>query len=172
MSYQDAKSKNFSKYCADGNISLVKKWLSNPNVDINYNLNSPLRNAVRNNHIDVIRLLISHPKLNTDFDGPNRELKGAIATTIGKTIACVINPFTVAIANKNFEVLNIFINEANPPFKVKRKANLDLLLEMNDTDLNIYFLDQPDFMNYVLSHGDTYVNILPQDIKDVFVFLV
>lgn len=171
MSYQEAKSKNFAKYCYDGKIDLVKKWINNPNVDINYNINAPLRNAVRMNEIEIVKLLIGHSKLNTLY-GQTRhsELEGAMMGATGEYVSGKLNPFTAAIILKRFEILDIFIHESNHPFVINRTENLDVILEMNDEEVNEYFNKLDGFTDYVLGLGGDYIGIISKEAKEIFLF--
>ncbi len=168
MSYQEEKSRNFAKYCYEGKIELVKKWMNNPNVDINYNKHAPLRNAIRRGHFEIAKLLVNHSQLKTDYE-KDGELKGAMSID-GKTIGGVLNPFTTAMAYKNFEVLDLFINHSNHPFKVLRKENLDILIEMDDEEINEYFRKLPGFVDYAVGLGADYAALVSKDLKDIFFF--
>jgi hypothetical protein len=168
MSYQDEKCKNFSKYCNDGKIELVKKWMDNPNVDINWNGHGPMRNAVKQNKIDVINILLANPKLRTDYENDKKEIRGASLAANGDYVGGVLNPFTMAIIKKNFEILDIFIKTNR--FKILREENLEILMGMKDEELNTYFMKLPGFIDFVLSVGGDYLNIFPSDAKDIFLF--
>lgn len=170
MGYQEEKSKNFAKYCGEGKIDLVKKWINNPNVDINYNSHAPLRNAVRKNQIEVVRLLVGHSQLKTLYGQDTKELKGAAQSVNGEYVSGVLNPFTMAIITKNFEILDIFIKESNHPFIINRVENLTVILNMQDKEVNEYFIKQPGFVEYVLSIGVDYLGILSKELIDIFMF--
>lgn len=169
MSYQEDKSKNFAKYCYEGKLNLVKKWINNPNVDINWNKHGPLRNAVRGGHFEIVKLLVNHSKLKTDYE-KDGELKDGAMSVGGKVVGGVLNPFTTAIAYKNFEILDLFIHQSNHPFKVLRKENLDIIIQMEDEELNEYFKKIPGFIDYAVSLGPEYASIVSKELKDIFFF--
>ena len=159
MSYGETKSKNFAKYCKEGKMHLVKKWIDNPNVDINWNKHSPLRYSIKTNQIESIKLLLQNSKLKTDYENDNRPLKGPTG---------IINPFTEAMTRKNFEVLDIFIKSKK--FKVERIEHLDILLSINDEELNDYFKKIDGFESFILNSGDEYVKIVSADAAAIFLF--
>ena len=170
MSYQEDKCKNFSKYCGEGKIALVKKWMDNPNVDINWHKHGPMRQAIRYNQFEVVELLLSNPKIRTDYENDKKPLNGSAKAANGEYVSGVLNPFTMAIIGKNFTVLDMFIKDNPARFVVKRKEHLDILVGMKDEELNAYFREIPGFIDYVLEIGGDSLNILPPDAKDVFLF--
>jgi len=163
MSYAEDKSKNFSYYCREGKITFVNKWIDNPNVDINWNYHSPLRNAVRYNQIDIIDILLSHPKLKTDYENQSKELSGE-----WNGIPMVFNPFTEAMKYDNFEVLDIFVKSKK--FKIDRKENLNILLSISNPKMIKYFLQLDNVVKTITDFGGEYLNLLPEEIKDTFIF--
>ena len=77
-----------------------------------------------------------------------------------------IVPFTTAIINKNFEILNIFTKNYAPHFKINTQDNLQIISDMNDDEINNYFMKIPNFIEYVvISEFD---NIIPEDLKIIF----
>lgn len=166
MNYQELKSQNFAKYCAEGKLNLVKKWINNPNVDINWNFHNAVRNAVRYNQLDVLKLLIDSGKLKTDYENETRKLKGAAQDANGRYVSGVLNPFTMAIIKKNFEILDIFTKTYVSHFKINTNDNLEIISDMNDDEINNYFMKIPNFIEYVvISEFD---NIIPEDLKIIF----
>lgn len=163
MNYNELKSKNFAGYCYEGKLTFVKKWIDNPNVDINWNYHTALRNAVKKSNLDIIELLLNHPKLNTQYHTAPRELSGTI-----DGINLKINPFTQAIVNKNYRVLDIFI--ASKKFKIDRLEHLNILKQMKDEEMNDYFRNQEGIFQMILDNNDTYSDLLPKTAKDVFLF--
>lgn len=113
--------------------------------------------------MDIIELLLNHPKLNTDYHTAPRELSGAIYG-----INLKINPFTQAIVNKNYTVLDIFI--ASKKFKIDRVEHLNILKQMEDEEMNDYFRNQEGILQMILDNNDTYNDLLPKTAKDVFLF--
>lgn len=171
MSYAEAKSKNFAKYCKEGKLHLVKKWIDNPNVDINWNKHSPLRYSVKTGQIESIKLLLAHPKLRTDYENDKRELKGTMQVDGDKYVAVVFNPFTEAMVRKNFEILDLFLNGSHDKkFKLDRTENLDVLLEMNDEELTEYFRNIPGFIDFIMKSGDKYLPLISEDVNKIFLF--
>ena len=168
MSYKEEKSKNFSAYCRDGKMTFVKKWIDNPNVDINWNFHSPLRNAVRFKHVDIINLLLDNPKLETNYGvGRTRELKGE-----WNHIKMVFNPFTEAVKlayNGDYEMLDLLVKSGK--FEIKRVEYLNMLVEMENEKLTEYFLLLDGFQDYMLSRDSSYsALLLPQEVTDIFIF--
>lgn len=163
MNYNELKSKNFAGYCYEGKLTFVKKWIDNPNVDINWNYHTALRNAVKKSHLDIIDLLLNHPKLNTKYHEEPRELSGLIGGIYLK-----INPFTQAIIDKNYTVLDIFI--ASKKFKIDRFEHLNILKQMKDEEMNDYFRNQEGIFQMILDNNNTYSDLLPKTAKDVFLF--
>lgn len=163
MNYNELKSKNFAGYCYEGKLTFVKKWIDNPNVDINWNYHTALRNAVKKSHLDIIDLLLNHPKLNTKYHEAPRELSGSIGG-----INLKINPFTQAIIDKNYTVLDIFI--ASKKFKIDRLEHLNILKQMKDEEMNDYFRNQEGILQMILDNNNTYSDLLPKTAKDVFLF--
>ena len=164
MNYNELKliSKNFAGYCYEGKLTFVKKWIDDPNVDINWNYHTALRNAVEKSHLDIIDLLLNHPKLNTKYhEAP--ELSGSIGE-----IDLKINPFTQAIIDKNYTVLDMFI--ASKKFKIDRLEHLNILKQMKDEEMNDYFRNQEGIFQMILDNNDTYSDLLPKTAKDVFLF--
>lgn len=167
MSYQQTKSKNFARYCREGKMHLVKKWGTDPNVDVNWNMHSPLRYSVKDNAIESIKYLLNHSKLKTDYENDRKPLFGT-SNIGGKPIEGELNPFTEAMRRKNFEILDLFVNSGK--FTIKRKVNLDILYKMEDEELNDYFRKIDGFTDYVIEMGGDYLNILPPEAKDIFLF--
>jgi hypothetical protein len=50
---------HFIHYCSAGNIEMVQKYIEDGTVDPQYANNEPLREAIRNKHYSVARLLLS-----------------------------------------------------------------------------------------------------------------
>jgi len=170
MSYEETKSKNFAKYCKEGKLHLVKKWIDNPNVDVNWNKHSPLRYSVKAGQIDSINLLLYHPKLKTDYENDRRPLKGSMVID-KKRVGGELNPFTEAIIRKNFEILDIFLKGSHDKkFKVERTENLDILMTLNDEEINEYFRKIPSFIDFVMKMGDKYLSLLSEDVNKIFLF--
>lgn len=163
MNYNELKSKNFAGYCYQGKLTFVKKWIDNPNVDINWYFHTALRSAVKKSHLDIIDLLLNHPKLNTKYHEEPRELSGLIGGIYLK-----INPFTQAIIDKNYTVLDIFI--ASKKFKIDRLEHLNILKQMKDEEMNDYFRNQEGILQMILDNNNTYSDLLPKTAKDVFLF--
>lgn len=170
MSYAETKSKNFAKYCKEGKIELVKKWIDNPNVDINWNMHSPLRYSVKTGQIESIKLLLAHPKLRTDYENDKSELKGTV--NIGNIQGPIIfNPLTEAMVRKKFEILDLFLHgQHDKKFKIERTENLDVLLEMNDEELTDYFRKIPGFLDFIMKSGDKYLPLISEDVNKIFLF--
>ena len=177
--YQEQKSKNFAKYCKEGKVHLVRRWIDNPNVNANWNKHSPMRYAVREHQIDVIKMLLANPqKIRTDYENDTKELKGSSA--VGKRdpdspiddrewVDRVVNPFTEAMLHKHFDILDLFVKSGK--FKVFRDVYLDLLVEMQDEELNKYFMDMDGFHAFMISLNDPkYTAIFPPDIQNLFSF--
>lgn len=162
MNYAEQKSKNFSAYCRDGKMKYVEKWIDNPNVNINWNYNSPLRQAVRYKQIDVIKMLLSKDKLDTDY-GNGRELKGELNGT-----NVVFNPITEAMKIKQFNILALFVKSGK--FNFKRPEYLDVLLVMQDNEMNAYFLKLDGMQEFVMELGNKYIKLLPEAVQEIFVF--
>jgi len=167
MSYQDKKSENFSYYCREGKITFVKKWIDNPNVDVNWNYHSPLRNAVRYKRVEVIDLLLHSDKIKTDYENQTRELSGE-----WKRIKMVLNPFTEAMKQAyegDYEMLDLLIKTGK--FEINRIEYLNILVEMENTELTNYFLQLPGFQDFMLSRDSSYAQLLlPAAVKDLFLF--
>ena len=64
---EDSKILNaeFLKACIIGNLSFVKEYINI--VDINCDFNAPMICAVKNGHYEIVKLLLSHPNIHTDF---------------------------------------------------------------------------------------------------------
>ncbi len=170
MSYQDAKSKNFAKYCKEGKMKLVEKWFDNPNVDVNWNQHSPLRYAVKTGQIEVIKYLLTHTDLRTNYESDRRPLEGSINTDAG-WVKGIINPFTQAMMQKNFEILDLFTKgEYADRFKKFRIEHLDILIDMHDDEMNEYFKTIDGFTEYVLWQDAKYVELVSKEAKDIFLF--
>ena len=167
MSYQDKKSENFSYFCREGKIKFVQKWIDNPNVDVNWNYHSPLRNAVKYKQKEVIELLLTHPKLKTDYENQTRELSGE-----WKRIKMIFNPFTEAMKQAfegDYEMLDLLVT--NGKFKIERVEHLNILVEMENKELTDYFLKIPGFPDFIISRDSSYAKLLiPQEIQDLFLF--
>lgn len=169
MSYAEAKSKNFAKYCKEGKMHLVKKWGDNPNVDVNWNKHSPLRYSIKTNQIESIKYLLQHSNLKTEYENDRRPLKGA--TMVGdKAVSAELNPFTEAMIRSNFEVLDLFINSTNHKFKVERVEHLDVLLALDDDVLTEYFRKIPGFSEFIMQSGDQYIPLISKEAADIFMF--
>lgn len=188
MSYQETKSRNFSSYCRDGKVALIKKWINDPNVDVNWNYGKPLINLVagtkENNskNIELVRMFMEHPKLKTNYES-GLEIKGtsipvsstnlnddnATSGLIDKYFRCVWNPITQAMLLKNFEVLDIFSKEYHSRFKFDRVEYLDLLLQSNDDELKDYFMMIPGFTTVFTDCEEKYNSMKP-DWVDFFNF--
>lgn len=168
MSYAYKKSENFSYYCREGKMTYVKKWIDNPNVDINWNYHSPLRNAVKHKQIEVIKLLLDHPKLKTDYGvGRTRELSGE-----WQRVKMVFNPFTESLKlakEGDYEILDLLIKSGK--FNIERVDYLNILVEFEDKKLIEYFLDLDGFIHYIMSRDNSYTTLLiPQSVQDIFIF--
>jgi len=176
MSYQETKSKNFSIYCRDGKSTLVKKWITDPNVDVNWNYGKPLINAVSgtkehgSKNIEIIRLILAHPKLKTNYES-RHEIKGSsipVSSTnlegdgLEGYISCVLNPITQAMILKNFEVLDIFSKEYPEKFNFNRTEYLDVLAQANDKELTNYFMKIRGFLDIFYSCDEAYKVLMPK----------
>lgn len=167
MTYQEAKSKLFAKYCKEGRMHLVKKWGDNPNVDVNWNKHSPLRQAVKSGQIEPILYLLNHSKLRTDYENDTRPLSGSLSIKPG-AVTGELNPFTEAVMRKNFEILDIFVKSNR--FKINRIEHLDILIQMNDDVMNDYFKNINGFTDFVLESGEKYISIISSEASDIFLF--
>ena len=168
MSYQDEKSKNFSYYCREGKIKFVKKWIDNPNVDINWNYHAPLRNAVKYKQKEVIELLLNQPKLKTDYGvGGTRELTGE-----WNRVKMVFNPFTESMKQAHdgdYEMLDLLMKSGK--FEITRVEHLNILVELENEKLTEYFLSLEGFQDYMLSRDSSYATLLlPESVRDIFLF--
>jgi len=170
MSYQDKKNENFAKYCSDGKIKLVQKWINDPNINVNWNYDSPLRRAVKTNQIEIIKLLLSHPNIKTDYEN-RKELKGSkvnIKVNNGKSLIMVFNPFTEAMVATSYEAMDLIRIMGN--VKIHRTEYLDILLQLKDKKLNEYFMQLPNFIDYVIKQDPKYISIISKDAADIFLF--
>ena len=165
--YGEEKSKNFAKYCKEGKIKLVQKWFSNPNINVNWNFDSPLRRAIAANQVEVVKLLLTHPNLKTDWQN-RKEIKGARVDDAGKGVSMMFNPFTEAIYQKSYEIMDLLINVGK--VLVERTEHLDILLQMEDDELTEYFTKRPGFIDYVLSQDTKYTAVVSKDAADIFMF--
>ena len=146
MDYGEQKSKNFAKYCKEGKLKLVKKWIDNPNVDVNWNKHSPLKYSVKTNQIESIKILLQHPKLKINYENDEKPLRG-VTLMDG-------NPFTEAMMSRNFEVLDLFIKKN---VEVKRLAYLNILINMADEELTDYFTNLDGFIEFILNSHEKYL---------------
>ena len=170
MSYQDKKNENFSKYCHDGKIKLVQKWINDPNINVNWNYDSPLRRSIATNQIEIVKLLLTNSKIKTDYEN-RKEIKGTKLNSKannGNSINMIFNPVTEAIITLNFEALDLLITLGN--VKINRTEYLDVLLILENEKLNEYFMQLPNFMDYVIKQDTKYMSIISKDAADIFLF--
>ncbi len=168
MDYGDEKSRKFTEYCKDGKIKYVEKWIDNPNVDINWNGHEPLRYAIVKKHTDIVKLLLTKDRLETAYE--HQQKKELTMSSYAKHL--VLNPFTAAmsLANKgDYSMLNILIESKR--FEAKRVPYLDFLVHLDDKDLIAYFLELPEFIDYIMSRDRSYAILLvPEAVRDIFLF--
>jgi len=162
MKYREEKSKNFASYCRDGKIKLVKRWIDNPNVDLNWNYHTPLRNAVYKKQYDVIDMLLSKSSLRTDYEN-TRELKGEY-----NGVKMVFNPFTESFKSDGLEMVEYLINTGK--FKLDRKENLDALMGLNRQDIIELFSRRKEVMDLAIKLGQEYNVFIPKELRDIFIF--
>ena len=106
MSTQDPNSKRFAKYCQEGKMHLVKKWFDT--VDVNYQRHMPLRNAIKTNQTEIVKYLLTHLDLKTDYENDHNPKIGTKILGDKRVNNIVINPFTDAMLYRNFDILDIF----------------------------------------------------------------
>jgi len=162
MKYREEKSKNFAAYCRDGKIKLVQRWIDNPNVDLNWNYNAPLRNAVYKEHFEIIELLLSKPSLRTDYEN-TRELKGEY-----NGVKMVFNPFTESFKSDGLKMVKYLIDTGK--FKLDRKENLDALIGLGRQDIINLFSAKKEVVDLATKLGNEYNIFIPKELRDIFIF--
>jgi len=161
----------FTKYCKEGKIELVKKWMNDPSVNMEWNNNEPLREVIINNHYDIFKLLLNNDHINVDYEWYG-EIKSYVTMVGAYERAILYNPFTVAMINSRFDMMTLFIehNEKHNEFNVFRKEYLQLLLLLDNKQMNLFFLKINGMLNFIMSFGDEFIGIITPEAVDIFLF--
>jgi|688.fasta_scaffold497443_1 hypothetical protein len=165
-------SAKFAKYCGEGKLTMVKKYIADKNVDVNWNMSSPLTKAVKYDKIEVVKLLLSDPRLQTDFEN-KKELRGSLMYNNPPLVLnnVIINPFTEAMFTKKYDILDLFLSDGR--FTTNRTEYLDILLKIDDDELNNYFKKIPGFKEYAVSkvkENNDYVKIISKSVASIMMF--
>jgi len=162
VSYQEKKNENLRKYCREGKIKLVKKWIDDPNININWNFSAHLGAAILYDQIEIVKLILEHPKLDFKFHWP----RPLIVTWEGMKFER--DPVSISISRKKFEILDLLLGTGK--IDLNQKKYLDLLMQMNDEEMNEYLKKVDGFTDYVLTQEPEYVKIISQAAADIFLF--
>ena len=162
------KNRYFAKYCTEGDIDSVRRLLYDDDINVNWSFNIALKEAIRNNHIEIVNLLLHHPNIDTKYeDSNNRRFTTKVSYTKGY-INMIVNPFSEAILRHYYDIMDLLINVGK--VNIYMIEYLDMLIQMKNTEMNEYFLKQPGFSKYVLEQDIKYVDIISQDAVDIFLF--
>lgn len=161
-------NKNFAKYCREGKMNLVQKWIDDNRINIDWKFSEPTRGAVQNNHMDILKLLLSKHFINVKYEEFNGE-KWDSNNINGVDINMICNPFTDAMIEFKYDMMDQFLKHKD--FNVFRKEYLNIILELDNTELTNYFLKINGFIEFIGKQEDEgYTDIISQEVIDIFLF--
>lgn len=152
--------------CKKGDLDSVKKLLNHPEININFKKHNPLRVAIKNQHREIAKFLLHHKKIDTNYN--KKTNMWASLNLDGRRIRFILNPFSLAMFELDFEMLDFFINKIG--VEIKRTEYADLLKQLENEKITEYFKKIPSFVAFIATMGDGYQDLLPEDVKDVFLF--
>ena len=162
MSYQDKKSQNFAQYCGEGKQKLVDKWIDNPNVDINWNFSSPLKHAIKNNQVAILKQLLDHPNLKLPW-------KRTIAQFNG--ISYYHDPMAHAINTEDLNLIKIIVDDGRLPYKDTNVLNW--IMKNENQEVIDYFLGLDGMNDYIMEQAqedERFFELMPKEVRELFVF--
>jgi len=165
------KKKLLLQFCNAGDLKSLEKLLTEPNIDVNGFYDKPIKAAITNGHINIVKRLLQHPNIKTDYEN-RKELRTYYTTDNNIKIKAESNPFIHAMMLSNYEIMDLI--KAHKDFKLHRIETLDVLVQWKNKEMNSYFLKQPGFDVFIVSYGDKYLSIFSDGINnvisDIFLF--
>lgn len=159
------KNHEFIEACRTGNVELIKQLVNDPDIDVNFRKKAGMSYASEYNFVEIIKIILTNKGVVFDYEKKDDML--SYWEYNGEEIKFWLNPLTASMVKGNYKILDMLLAAG---IKFNRKDYIDLLVKLDNEKLFEYFKKRPEFYTLVMSCGKEYQTLLPEEIKDVFLF--